>query len=74
MERDNGGFPRRENRHMVAQSMSELEDHRKFLENRAKFPLDELAQRAGRWVAWSPDGARIVAEADDPECPRPARH
>jgi hypothetical protein len=52
---------------MVARDVSELEDHRKFLENRAKFPLDELARRAGRWVAWSPDGARIVAEAEEPE-------
>jgi hypothetical protein len=52
---------------MVAQSVSELEDHRKFLENRAKFPLEELARRAVRWVAWCPDGARIVAHANDPE-------
>ena len=37
------GFARWENPHMVAQT-SELEDHRKFLENRAKFPLDELAR------------------------------
>jgi hypothetical protein len=52
---------------MAARSVNQLEDDRKFLENRAKFPLDDLARRAGRWVAWSPDGARIVAESDDPE-------
>lgn len=52
---------------MIPRSERELEDHRRFLENRANFPLEELARRAGRWVAWSPDGARIVAEADDPE-------
>ena len=52
---------------MIPRSERELADHRKFLENRARFPLEELVRRAGRWVAWSPDGARIVAEADDPE-------
>jgi hypothetical protein len=46
---------------------SELEEHGRFLQNRARFPLEELARRAGRWVAWSSDGARIVAEADVPE-------
>jgi hypothetical protein len=53
---------------VVPQNASDLEDNRKYLENRAKFPLAELARRAGRWIAWSPDGARIVAEADDPQC------
>jgi hypothetical protein len=52
---------------MVAQSVSELEDRRKFLENRVRFPLEELTRGAGCWMAWSPDGASIVAEADDPE-------
>ncbi len=44
-----------------------LDNRRKYLENRSKHPLDELARYAGIWVAWSPDGARIVASAADPE-------
>jgi hypothetical protein len=44
-----------------------LENRRRFLENRAKFPLDELAPYVGRWVAWKPDGTRIVASATNPE-------
>jgi hypothetical protein len=43
-----------------------LEQRRKFLANRATFPLDELAKHAGHWVAWSPDGSRILASAADP--------
>ena len=37
-----------------------------FLANRAKFPLEELEKYVGRWIAWSPDGTRIVADAADP--------
>lgn len=37
-----------------------------YLKNRLRFPLDELAKHAGDWVAWSPDGTRIVAAARDP--------
>ena len=42
-------------------------DMQQYLKNRLLFPLDELAVHAGKWVAWSPDGARIVASSLDPE-------
>jgi len=29
--------------------------------------LDQLAAHAGKWLAWSPDGTRIVASSPDPE-------
>jgi Family of unknown function (DUF5678) len=44
---------------------SDWEDRAKYLENRQNFPLDELLQYRGQWIAWSPDGSRIVAHADD---------
>jgi len=34
-----------------------------FLQNRRRFPLEELATYRGQWVAFSPDGRRIVASA-----------
>jgi hypothetical protein len=38
-----------------------------FIRNRQQFPADELQKYAGRYVAWSPDGTRIVAsDEDDP--------
>ena len=36
---------------------------REYLRNRLKFPLHQLAQHTGEWVAWSPDGLRIVASS-----------
>jgi len=40
---------------------------RKFLANRAVFPVNELAKHMGKWVAFSPDGSRIAASAEDPD-------
>jgi hypothetical protein len=34
-----------------------------FHENRVKFPLEELIPYAGKYVAWSLDGRRIIASA-----------
>jgi hypothetical protein len=44
-----------------------LAARREFLANRASFPVDRLAQYAGQWVAWSPDGSRVAASASSPE-------
>jgi hypothetical protein len=43
------------------------EMRRKFLANRAAFPAGDLVKYAGSWVAWSPDGSRIVAAAERPD-------
>jgi hypothetical protein len=40
-------------------------DMHQFLENRRRFPPGELARYAGKYVAWSPDGTRIVASDED---------
>ena len=45
---------------------SYLATRRRFLENRAAFPVAELAKYAGQWVAWSPDGSHIAASSHDP--------
>ena len=37
-----------------------------YLKNRLSFPLDELGKHRGEWVAWSPDGRRVVAASRDP--------
>ena len=38
-----------------------------FIKNRGAFPLAELAKHRGEWVAWSPDGMRLVATSRNPE-------
>jgi hypothetical protein len=36
-----------------------------FQKNRALFPPEELSKYAGKYVAWSPDGASILASDED---------
>ena len=36
-----------------------------YLENRSKFPQEELQQYTGKWIAFSSDGRQIVASATD---------
>jgi hypothetical protein len=36
-----------------------------FIKNRAQFPAEELWKYAGKYVAWSPDGTRILASDDE---------
>ncbi|HYV38287.1 MAG TPA: hypothetical protein VE988_21570 [Gemmataceae bacterium] len=43
-----------------------LEMRRRFLANRAAFPVEELEKYMGQWVAWSPDGTRVAANAQNP--------
>ena len=40
-------------------------DMQEYLRNRQRFPLEQLATHAGKWVAWSPDGTRIVTSSAD---------
>ena len=39
----------------------------RHLENRRKVPPEELEQYAGQYIAWSWDGSRILASAEDRE-------
>jgi hypothetical protein len=38
-----------------------------FFQNRPRFPADQLAQYSGQYVAWSPDGLRILASGETME-------
>ena len=40
-------------------------DMHEFLENRRHFPPAELAKYVGKFVAWSPDGKKIIASDQD---------
>lgn len=50
---------------MAVDVMSERETFRAYLKNRAAFPPDQLAPYRGRWIAWSPDGSHVVADAEN---------
>ena len=36
-----------------------------FLKNRQQFPTEELWKYIGKYVAWSPDGPKIIASDED---------
>jgi hypothetical protein len=42
-------------------------DMNEHVANRNRFPAEELARYAGKYVAWSLDGTRILAHGDDLE-------
>jgi hypothetical protein len=37
-----------------------------YLKNQDQFPPEELSRHAGKYIAWSPDGSRIIASDADP--------
>ena len=45
----------------------ELPDISQFDANRSRLPAESLAAFAGRHVAWSPDGTRILASGANPD-------
>jgi hypothetical protein len=37
------------------------------IENRNRFPAEELEKYRGQWIGWSLDGTRIIAHSHDPD-------
>jgi len=42
-------------------------DLRLYAENRRRFPANQLIPYHGKFVAWSPDGTRILASGEERE-------
>lgn len=42
-------------------------DTRFYSDNRAKIPPEDLLPYAGQWLAWAPDGTRILVHGTDLE-------
>ncbi len=40
-------------------------DMQKFIKNRHQFPPQELEKYAGKYVAWSSDGTKIIASEEN---------
>jgi hypothetical protein len=45
---------------------SPIMDMYEFTKNRLAFPPEELLQYRGKYIAWSPDGKRVIASDKDP--------
>ena len=52
---------------MTDQERADLIALGQHIENRNRFPAEELEKYRGQWIAWSLDGSRIVAHTDDPD-------
>ncbi len=51
---------------MTTETLEEYMDRMAiFLKNQRAVPVEELDKYAGQWVAWAPDGSRIVASTPD---------
>lgn len=52
---------------MTDQELADLMALGQHIENRNRFPAEELEKYRGQYIAWSLDGTRIIAHADDPD-------
>ena len=50
---------------MIAKRPSRAVPFSEFEQNRQKFTIDELRKYQGKWVAFSADGARVLASDED---------
>lgn len=51
--------------HRKRPAMQSAIDTKTYRQNREKFSVDELRPYEGQWVAFSLDGSRVIAAADD---------
>ena len=50
---------------MSTNGCDDLWPTKEFFENQQKFPPEEVAKYAGRYIAWSPEGNRILDSDED---------
>jgi hypothetical protein len=49
---------------MTSKEQADLIALGQHMENRSRFPVEELEKYRGQWIAWSLDGSRIVVHTD----------